>query len=84
MKIQILGMGCSKCIYPQKAAERAVLEAGVAATVEKVTDLSAILDFSPMALPALAVDGQVKSAGLVLSAEQIKSFSPNDELTLNY
>lgn len=76
MKIQILGMGCAKCSYLHRAAEQAIRESGVAATVEKVTDLSAILDFSPMVLPALAVDGQVKSAGLMLSAEEIKAFFP--------
>ena len=76
MKIQILGMGCSKCNYLQQAAEQAVRESGITATVEKITDIAEMLEFSPMALPALAVDGQVKSAGQVLSAEQIKAFFP--------
>ena len=76
MKIQILGMGCSKCKYLQRAAEQAVRESGITATVEKITDISEMLEFSPMALPALAVDGEVKSAGQVLSAEQIKAFFP--------
>ena len=57
MRIQILRMGCSKCNDLHEAAEQAVREPGVEATVEKVTEISAILAFSPMALPALAVDG---------------------------
>ncbi len=74
MKIQILGMGCSKCNYLQQAAEQTVRELGISATVETITDIAEMLEFSPMALPALAVDGQIKSAGQVLSAEQIKAF----------
>ena len=57
MRIQILGMGCSKCNDLHEVAEQAVRESGVEATVEKVTEISAILALSPMALPALAVDG---------------------------
>jgi small redox-active disulfide protein 2 len=76
MKIQILGTGCSKCKYLFQAAEQAVKESGVSATVEKVTDISQILEYSPWALPALAIDGQVKTAGQVMSADEIKAFFP--------
>lgn len=74
MKIQILGSGCAKCGYLFQAAEQAVAETGITATVEKVTDIARMLEFQPWALPALAVDGQVKSAGQVLTAQQIKEF----------
>jgi small redox-active disulfide protein 2 len=76
MKIQILGTGCSKCTYLFQAAEQAVKESGVSATVEKVTDISRILEYSPWALPALAIDGQVKAAGQVMTADEIKAFFP--------
>lgn len=76
MKIQILGTGCSKCGYLFQAAEQAVKDSGVSATVEKVTDIVQILDFSPMALPALAIDGQVKSSGQVLTPDQVRAFFP--------
>jgi small redox-active disulfide protein 2 len=76
MKIQILGTGCSKCKYLFQAAEQAVKESGVLATVEKVTDIGQILEYSPWALPALAIDGQVKTAGQVLSVDEIKAFFP--------
>lgn len=45
---------------------------GLEATVEKVTDLEAILDFGVLTTPALVVDGQVKLAGAVPSPEEIK------------
>jgi small redox-active disulfide protein 2 len=72
MKIQILGTGCAKCIKLAHNAEEAVKEAGVAAEVEKVTDLNKIMDYGVMMTPGLVVDGQVKSVGKVLSVEEIK------------
>ena len=71
MKIQILGMGCPKCAQLTANAEQAVKDAGIDATVEKVSDLQEIMKFGVMTTPALAVDGKVKSAGRVLSAKEI-------------
>jgi small redox-active disulfide protein 2 len=76
MKIQILGTGCTKCVDLYDAAMQAVQQANANATVEKVTDIVAILEFAPWALPALAVNGQVKAAGQVLTPEQIRAFFP--------
>jgi small redox-active disulfide protein 2 len=72
MKIQILGTGCAKCVKLTHNAEEAVSQAGVAAEIEKVTDLNKIMDFGVMMTPGLAIDGQVKSVGKVLSVEEIK------------
>jgi small redox-active disulfide protein 2 len=72
MKIQILGTGCAKCIKLTHNAEEAVKLAGVAADVEKVTDLNKIMDYGVMMTPGLVIDGQVKSVGKVLSVEEIR------------
>ena len=71
-KIQILGTGCPKCRTLTANAEAAVKELGIEATVEKVEKIADIMKFNVMVTPALVVDGQVKSAGKVLSAEDIK------------
>ena len=71
MKIQILGMGCPKCAQLTANAEQAVKEAGIDATVEKVSDLREIMEFGVMVTPALAIDGEVKSAGKLLSPKDI-------------
>lgn len=76
MKIHILGTGCSKSANTFSAAEQAVKEAGGDAVVEKVTDIKQMLEFTPWALPALVIDGEVKSAGRSLSADQIKTYFP--------
>ncbi|MFA5042557.1 MAG: thioredoxin family protein [Kiritimatiellia bacterium] len=73
-KIQILGTGCPKCHALTANAEQAVKELGIAAVVEKVEKIMDIIKFGVMITPALAVDGQVKSAGKALSVEAIKKF----------
>lgn len=72
MKIQILGTGCPKCKQLMKHAEEAVKALGLDAEVEKVTQLNDIMKFGVMITPALAVDGVVKSAGKMLSVEEVK------------
>ena len=72
--IQILGTGCSKCRALAANAEAAVRTLGIEATIEKVEALQEIMAFGVMTTPALVVDGRVKSAGKVLSAEDIKTF----------
>ena len=73
-KIQILGTGCPKCKLLTANAEQAVKELGIEAVVEKVDKIQDIMKFGVMITPALAVDGQVKSAGKVLRADDIKKF----------
>lgn len=74
MKIQILGTGCSKCRQLEKAAHDAVESVGNGATIEKVTDIEAIMGMGVMMTPALVIDGKVKSVGKVLTSEQITAF----------
>ena len=75
-RIQVLGTGCPKCKMLTANAEAAVKALGADATVEKVEKIADIMKFGVMMTPALVVDGQVKSAGKVLSAEDIKAFLP--------
>ena len=71
-KIQILGTGCPKCKLLLANAEEAVKALGIEAQIEKVEKIMDIMKFGVMTTPALVVDGVVKSAGKVLSAEDIK------------
>jgi small redox-active disulfide protein 2 len=71
-KIQILGTGCAKCAKLTENAEKAAKEAGIEAEVEKVTDIKKIMEFGVMMTPGLAVDGEVKAVGKVLSVKEIK------------
>lgn len=72
IKFQVLGSGCAKCKTLGQHAEAAAKALGLEYELEKVTDMNAIIDAGVMTTPALAVDGEVKSAGRVLSVEEIK------------
>ena len=65
MEIKILGPGCAKCEKTAKIVGEAVSEAGVEASVEKVTDMMQIAGYGVFGTPAVVVDGQVKVSGKV-------------------
>ena len=70
--VQILGTGCAKCDKLKQNAEEAIKLSGSDATVEKITDIMKITSFGVMMTPALAIDGEVKAVGKVLSPEDIQ------------
>ena len=73
MKIEILGTGCAKCTTLYENARQAVAESGTPAEVVKVEELPKIMAYGVMSTPALVIDGQVKFAGKVASAAEIKT-----------
>ncbi len=72
MKIEILGTGCPKCKKLFENAQEAVKALGTSAEVVKIEDIQQIMNAGVMITPAIAVDGEVKSSGKVLSVEEIK------------
>ncbi len=72
-KIQILGTGCPKCKKLAENAEAAARELGIEYELEKVTKLNDIMKMGIMITPALAIDGEVKVAGKVVSQDEIKT-----------
>jgi small redox-active disulfide protein 2 len=72
MKIEILGTGCLKCTRLFENAKQAVSEANLEAEVLKVQDINEITNFGVMVTPALAINGEVKSTGKLLSPDEIK------------
>ena len=73
IKLQILGTGCPKCKKLAQNVEAAAKALGIEYEIEKVTDINEIMKFGVMMTPALAVDGQVKMVGKVISAEEIEN-----------
>ncbi|HAW85264.1 MAG: redox-active disulfide protein 2 [Spirochaetes bacterium GWC1_61_12] len=71
MKIQILGSGCTKCKLLEQHAREAVAELASPAEIIKVTDIDEIMEMGVMMTPALAIDGEVKSFGKVLTKDQV-------------
>lgn len=71
-KLQILGTGCPKCNKLAEHTKEAAESLGIDYEIEKITDITKIMEFGVMMTPALAVDGEVKVAGKVPSVDDIK------------
>jgi small redox-active disulfide protein 2 len=74
MDIKVLGPGCPKCQKTEKIVKEAVMESGIDAKVEKVTDLLEIAKYGVFGTPAVVVDGQVKSVGKIPAKDEIRSW----------
>lgn len=74
MEIKVLGPGCAKCKQAEEVVREAVLEAGIAADVEKVTDVMKIAGYGVFGTPAIVIDGEVKSVGKVPAKADIISW----------
>ncbi|MEL7666675.1 MAG: thioredoxin family protein [Actinomycetota bacterium] len=73
MEIKVLGTGCAKCKQLEKTVRAAVDEMGLDATVEKVTELTDIMEYGLMSTPGLVVNGEVRLAGRLPKLAEVKS-----------
>ena len=71
MEIKVLGPGCPRCQQTEKVVKDAVSEAGVAADIEKVTDVMKIADYGVFGTPAVVIDGEVKTVGKIPKKEEV-------------
>ncbi len=74
MDIKILGMGCPKCKEVEKRVVNALAELGIAASVEKVVDITKIMEYKVLGTPGLVIDGKVVSTGKIPRPEEIKAW----------
>ena len=72
MKIEVLGIGCPKCMSMEQNVKKALSELAVQADVEKVTDLQQIIQRGVLSTPALVIDGTVVLQGKNPTVEQLK------------
>jgi len=70
--IQILGTGCPKCTKLAENAEEAAKAMGIDYELTKITDINEIAKMGAMMTPGIAIDGELKSSGKVLSPEDIQ------------
>ena len=71
MEIKVLGTGCPKCKRLEQVAREALAEAGVTATVTKVTDVNAIMAYPILSTPGLVINEELKSSGRSPSKEEV-------------
>jgi len=72
MHIEILGSGCARCHTLEANVVKALALLGKEAEVTAVTDMTQIMAYGMLSMPALVVDGKVLSSGRVLSPEEVK------------
>mgnify|MGYP002814099409 FL=1 len=74
VEIKVLGPGCPKCRQTEEIVKQAVAEEGIAANIEKVTDIMKIAGYGVFGTPAVIVDGEVKCVGKIPKKEDIKTW----------
>jgi small redox-active disulfide protein 2 len=72
MEIRILGPGCPRCHEVEKRTLDALAELGLAADVQKISDIKKIMEYSILGTPGLVINGNVKCSGRIPSFEEIK------------
>ena len=72
MKIEILGTGCAKCNKLEDMFKLAIQETGKEAEIGHIRDIKKIMEYGVMTTPALVIDGEVKAAGKLPSADEIR------------
>nr|MBS0020231.1 thioredoxin family protein [Gammaproteobacteria bacterium] len=76
--IKVLGSGCRNCEMTAKAIAQAAEEAGVTITLEKITDIAAIMSYGVMSTPGVVIDDKVVHAGGVPGPAQIRGWMRGD------
>jgi small redox-active disulfide protein 2 len=74
MKIIVLGLGCPRCHEVERRTINALAELGIAADVEKVSDIKKIMEFDIIGTPGLVIDGKVVCSGKIPRLEEIKAW----------
>ena len=74
MDIQVLGPGCAKCGETEKIMKAALAEAGIEASIEKISDFQQIARFGVFSTPAVVINGVVKCVGKVPSRAEALSW----------
>ena len=71
-KVQIYGTGCPKCQALATNVVAAARELDIEIELDKVTEIRDIAAAGVLMTPGLAIDGQIKSSGHLLSVHQVK------------
>jgi len=71
MEIKVCGPGCANCLKAEKVVREALAEAGVQASVIKVTGFAEMAALGVLSTPAIVIDGDIKCVGRVPTNKDI-------------
>ena len=72
--VKVLGPGCARCNTTVEMVKAEAEKAGVAVTVEKITDYAAIASYGIASTPGIVIDGKVVHAGGLPKAEDLQKW----------
>jgi small redox-active disulfide protein 2 len=72
-RVEVLGPGCAKCEKLYQRVEEAIRELAVECELQKVVDISRIVEAGVLMTPALVVDGEIKLSGRVPDTDELKA-----------
>jgi small redox-active disulfide protein 2 len=72
LEIKILGAGCPRCSQLMMEVINTLAELDLAADVDMSEDKQVIKSYEVMSLPAIVIDGKVKTAGRIPNRSEIK------------
>ena len=71
LDIKVLGPGCANCRKLEEIAREAVASLGVAAEIDKVTDMQQIIDYGVLKTPGLVINGKLVSSGRIPAPQSV-------------
>ena len=71
LNIKVLGPGCANCRKLEEIAREAVASLGVAAEIDKVTDMQQIIDYGVLKTPGLVINGKLVSSGRIPTPQSV-------------
>ena len=71
LSIKVLGPGCANCRKLEEIAREAVASLGVAAEIDKVTDMQQIIDYGVLKTPGLVINGKLVSSGRIPAPQSV-------------
>ncbi len=74
MKIEVFGPGCPKCLQVEKTVKDALAELNIQADVEKVKDITKIMESGIMLTPGLRINGKIKCSGRIPKIDEVKKW----------
>ena len=69
--VKILGSECTKCRMLENRVRELIMRTGLDIEVKKVTDIEVMIKYGIAMIPALVINEEVKSAGIIPKDEAI-------------